>query len=146
MRASHSLDRLDAAFDDEHLVADGGLLLPATLAHHLGLKDLVEAHLDLGRAHVGDKLLTLVLSAGRAFCAKLRERRCDKLSEWHDHGVTFGTRRLNFKRIRVEHKPWRPAQPAYAALCRRSSTATSSPSGVPAMVSETSSPMQPPHI
>ena len=63
MRASHSLDRLDAAFDDEHLVADGGLLLPATLAHHLGLKDLVEAHLDLGRAHVGDKLLTLVLSA-----------------------------------------------------------------------------------
>ena len=44
-----------------------------------------------------------MLSAGRAFCAKLRERRCDKLSEWHDHGVTFGTGQLNFKRIRVEH-------------------------------------------
>ena len=67
MRSSHSLDRLDAAFDDDHLVADAGLLLPATLAHHLGLKHLVETHLDLGaapgRAHGGDKLLTLVLSA-----------------------------------------------------------------------------------
>ena len=36
MRSSHSLDRLDAAFDDDRLVADAGLLLPATLAHHLG--------------------------------------------------------------------------------------------------------------
>ena len=67
MRSSHSLDRLDATFDDEHLVADAGLLLPATLARHLGLKALVEEHLDLGRkpgrANVGDKLLTLVASA-----------------------------------------------------------------------------------
>jgi hypothetical protein len=67
MRSSHSLDRLDTAFDDDRLVAHGGLLLPATLASHLGLKELVERHLDLGdkpgRAHVGDKLLTLVMSA-----------------------------------------------------------------------------------
>ena len=67
MRSSHSLDRLDAAFDDDRLVADAGLLLPATLAHHLGLKELVERHLDLGRApgraNVGDKLLSLVMSA-----------------------------------------------------------------------------------
>src|SRR3989304_1925762 len=42
MRSSHSLDRLDVAFDDPRLVADAGLLLPATLAHHLGLKGLVE--------------------------------------------------------------------------------------------------------
>jgi len=67
MRSSHSLDRLDTAFDDDRLVADAGLLLPATLAHHLGLKELVETHLDLGaaagRANVGDKLLTLVASA-----------------------------------------------------------------------------------
>ncbi len=67
MRSSHSLDRLDTAFDDDHLVADAGLLLPATLAHHLGLKELVDEHLDLGpavgRANVGDKLLTLVMSA-----------------------------------------------------------------------------------
>ncbi|HUY98744.1 MAG TPA: IS1380 family transposase [Thermomicrobiaceae bacterium] len=67
MRSSHSPDRLETAFDDDHLVADAGLVLPATLAHHLGLKTLVETHLDLGaapgRAHASDKLLTLVLSA-----------------------------------------------------------------------------------
>ena len=31
MRSSHSLDSLDVIFDDEHLVADAGLVLPATL-------------------------------------------------------------------------------------------------------------------
>ena len=49
MRSSHSLDRLDTAFDDDRLVADAGLLLPATLGHHLGLRELVETHLDLGQ-------------------------------------------------------------------------------------------------
>jgi hypothetical protein len=67
MRSSHSLDRLDTAFDDDRLVPDAGLILPATLAHHLGLKALADEHLDLGskpgRANVGDKLLTLVMSA-----------------------------------------------------------------------------------
>ena len=67
MRSSHSLDRLDTAFDDDRLVANAGLLLPATLATHLGLRELVETHLALGaapgRANVGDKLLTLVMSA-----------------------------------------------------------------------------------
>jgi hypothetical protein len=67
MRSSHSLDRLDTAFDDDRLVADAGLVLPATLAAHLGLRELVETHLDLGaapgRANAGDKLLTLVMSA-----------------------------------------------------------------------------------
>jgi hypothetical protein len=67
MRSSHSLDRVDTAFDDDHLVADAGLLLPVTLAHRLGLRELVDKHLDLGdkpgRAHAGDKLLTLVMSA-----------------------------------------------------------------------------------
>ncbi len=50
MRSSHSLDRLDVAFDGTQLVADAGLLLPATLAQHLGLKELVEEYLDLGKA------------------------------------------------------------------------------------------------
>ncbi|HQT96196.1 MAG TPA: IS1380 family transposase [Thermoanaerobaculaceae bacterium] len=67
MRSSHSLDRLATSFDDDRLVADAGLLLPATLAAHLGLKGLVEEHLHLGkaagRANVGDKFLTLVASA-----------------------------------------------------------------------------------
>jgi hypothetical protein len=67
MRSSHSLDRIDAAFDGTQLVADAGLLLPATLALHLGLKGLVDRFLNLGRAagraNVGDKLLTLIFSA-----------------------------------------------------------------------------------
>ena len=48
-------------------LANAGLLLPATLAQHLGLRELVDHHLDLGcasgRANTGDKLLTLVASA-----------------------------------------------------------------------------------
>ena len=67
MRSSHNLDRLDVAFDDSRLVADAGLLLPATLAAHLDLRGLVDEHVDLGdkpgAANAGDKLLTLVLSA-----------------------------------------------------------------------------------
>ncbi len=67
MRSSHSLDRLSATFDDHRLIDHAGLLLPATLAQHLGLGELVDAHLNLGaaagRANVGDKVLTLVASA-----------------------------------------------------------------------------------
>ena len=60
-------DRIEIAFDDDRLVADAGLLLPATLAQHLGLQELADSYLDLGdapgRANAGDKLLTLVASA-----------------------------------------------------------------------------------
>ena len=55
------------SFDDHRLVANAGLLLPVTLAQHLGLRELVDSHVDLGdapgRANPGDKLLTLVASA-----------------------------------------------------------------------------------
>ena len=48
-------------------MANAGLILPVTLAHHLGLGELVDHHVDLGdapgRANVGDKLPTLVASA-----------------------------------------------------------------------------------
>ena len=60
-------DRIHVAFDDHRLVANAGLLLPVTLAHHLGLGELVDCHVDLGdapgRANAGDKMLTLVASA-----------------------------------------------------------------------------------
>ena len=60
-------DRIRIAFDDTRLVANAGLLLPATLARHLGLPQLVQEHLDLGdapgRANTGDKIMTLVASA-----------------------------------------------------------------------------------
>lgn len=35
-RSCHSLDRLAMTFDDDHAVANAGLILPATLAQHLG--------------------------------------------------------------------------------------------------------------
>ena len=60
-------DRIRIVFDDHRLMANAGLLLPATLARHLGLRELVDHHLDLGgapgRANTGDKMLTLVASA-----------------------------------------------------------------------------------
>src|SRR5450759_2353525 len=52
MRSSHGLDRLGTAFDGTQLVADAGLLLPATLAAHLGLRELVNEHLDLAIRHL----------------------------------------------------------------------------------------------
>ena len=63
---NHS-DRIRIAFDDHLLVANAGLLLPSTLAQHLGLPQLVDRRLDLGRApdraNTGDKMMTLVASA-----------------------------------------------------------------------------------
>ena len=60
-------DRIQIAFDDHRLVANAGLILPVTLAQHLGLRELVDDHVDLGdapgRANTGDKVLTLVASA-----------------------------------------------------------------------------------
>ena len=60
-------DRIHVAFDDPRVVVNAELILPVTLAHHLGLGELVDRHVDLGdapgRANGGDKLLTLVASA-----------------------------------------------------------------------------------
>ena len=59
--------RIQVAFDDHRLVNNAGLLLPTTLAQYLGLRQLVDRHLDLGRApgraNTGDKMMTLVASA-----------------------------------------------------------------------------------
>ena len=60
-------DRIQITFDDHRLVANAGLILPTTLARHLGLPQLVQECLDLGnapgRANPGDKIMTLVASA-----------------------------------------------------------------------------------
>ena len=60
-------DRIQIAFNDHRLVANAGLILPMTLAHHLGLGKLVDRHVDpgdvSGRANPEDKMLTLVASA-----------------------------------------------------------------------------------
>ena len=60
-------DRIQISFDDHRLVNNAGLILPVTLAQHLGLRELVDNHVDLGdapgRANTGDKIVTLVASA-----------------------------------------------------------------------------------
>ena len=67
MLADDHPDRIQIAFDDHRLVANAGLILPATLGRHLGLPQLVDRRLGLGRApgraNTGDKVMTLVASA-----------------------------------------------------------------------------------
>ena len=62
-----SPDGIHISFDDHRLVDNAGLILPATLAQHLGLPQLVQQRLDLGnalgRANPGDKVMTVVASA-----------------------------------------------------------------------------------
>jgi len=64
MQVSRGLDRVGVDFDDEHLVANAGLIAPASLAQHLGLRELIEDRVDLGdapgRANVGHKAMTVV--------------------------------------------------------------------------------------
>jgi hypothetical protein len=64
MPSSHSLDRIAVSFDDGRLVANAGLIAPATLAQHLGLRELFETFVDLGdapgRANVGHKAMTVI--------------------------------------------------------------------------------------
>ena len=58
MLPSHHSDRIRIAFNDHRLVANAVLVLPATLARRLGLRELVDHNLDLGdapgRANTGD--------------------------------------------------------------------------------------------
>jgi hypothetical protein len=67
MPSSHSVDRIAVTFDDGHLVANAGLVAPATLAQHLGLRELFDEYVDLGaaagHANVGHKAMTLIHSA-----------------------------------------------------------------------------------
>jgi hypothetical protein len=64
MLSSHSPGGLVVSFDDDHAVANAGLLLPATLAERLEIEAVVDQLVDLGQrpgAHrPGRKVLTLV--------------------------------------------------------------------------------------
>jgi hypothetical protein len=63
---SRAIDRFDVTFDDPSLVADAGLIVPATLMVRLGLESLVNQTLRLagrvGGARPGRKVLTLICS------------------------------------------------------------------------------------
>jgi Transposase DDE domain group 1 len=99
--SSHMLDRVDVVFDDDRAVADGGLLLPMMLAEHLGLRELLDEHVDLGdapgRANVGLKAVALVASAlvdGDSIddADALRSGECGAvLGQWVPAPSTLGT-------------------------------------------------------
>ena len=63
-RVSQTLDRIDATFDDDNLVANAGLLLPATLIERLGVESLIDTTVRLdgrvGGASPGRKVLTVL--------------------------------------------------------------------------------------
>ncbi len=63
-RVSRVIDRIQVTFDDETLVADAGLIVPATLMVRLGVETLVNQTVRLvgrvGGALPGRKILTLV--------------------------------------------------------------------------------------
>ena len=73
-------DHIQISFDDHRPVDNAGLILPATLAQHLGLPQLVDGRLDLGdapgRANTGDKIMTLVASALTGATASTTPTRC----------------------------------------------------------------------
>ena len=66
MQSSHALDRTEITFDDDHSVANAGLVLTATLAERLGIEGAVDDTVDLGgrpgAARPGRKVMTLVQS------------------------------------------------------------------------------------
>jgi Transposase DDE domain group 1 len=100
-QSSRNLDGLEVVFDDRNAVANGGLVLPMTLAAKLGLKELVDANVDLGdapgHANAGQKAVALVASAlvgGDCIddAAVLRSGRADALlGTWVPAPSTLGT-------------------------------------------------------
>lgn len=57
---SRRIDRLQATFDHEGIVANAGLLVPATLMARLGLEALIDTWVKTGSSRPGRKILTVV--------------------------------------------------------------------------------------
>ena len=112
-------DRIQIAFDDHRLVANAGLILPATLALLLGLPQLLRKRLDHGgapgRAITGDKMMTLVASA-------LAGGDC---IDDDDVLRAVGTARVLGSRLRLP-PPWAPSCAASGGAMSASWTGTTS--------------------
>ena len=68
--SSRNLDRLQAIFDHDGIVANAGLILPATLMARLGLEALIDMWEKTGSTRPGRKILTVVAAmivGGRIF-------------------------------------------------------------------------------
>ena len=62
-------DRIQISFDDHRLAANVGLLLPGTLAQHLGLRELVDHHVE--QPSFEEELAQDVLEIITVFSARL---------------------------------------------------------------------------
>lgn len=101
MKASHTLDAIRTTFDEEHLVANAGLLLVATLMQKLGVERVIHERVDLGpvpgSANAGMKGVALIatLVAGGKWIgdvAMLRAGETAKvLGHWVAAASTMGT-------------------------------------------------------
>jgi hypothetical protein len=65
MRSSHTLARVETTFDEDNLVPNAGLQVPAALAQKLGVAELVDERVKLpkgvaGRANCGTKAMTVI--------------------------------------------------------------------------------------
>jgi len=58
--SSRSLDRIETTFDHDGIVANAGLIVPATLMVRLGLEGLINRWVRTGSSRPGRKVLTLV--------------------------------------------------------------------------------------
>ena len=58
--SSRRIDRLQATFDHDGIVANAGLLVPATLISRLGLEPLINTWVRTGSSRPGRKILTIV--------------------------------------------------------------------------------------
>jgi hypothetical protein len=58
--SSRKIDRLQATFDHEGIVANAGLIVAATLMARLGLEALIDTHVRTGSSRPGRKVLTVV--------------------------------------------------------------------------------------
>ena len=110
-------DRIRIVFDDHRLVANAGLLLSATLAQHLGLRELVDHHLDLGgapgRANTGGQ----DADAGRL---RLGWRRLHRRRPMRCAPVGRSVFSAAWSR---RHPPWAPSCAAFAGGMSVNSTA-----------------------
>jgi hypothetical protein len=101
VKASHTLDTIRTSFDEEHLVANAGLLLPATLMERLGVRGLLDERVHLGgvpgAANVGLKGSALVaaLLAGAKWINDVAVLRAGEtatvLGHWVAAASTMGT-------------------------------------------------------
>lgn len=67
MLLCQNLEQIAVTFDDDHAVADAGLILPATLAQKLGVRELIDEYVSLegtpGHPNRGIKAMSFVYAA-----------------------------------------------------------------------------------